>query len=127
MRPVKILAVDDSKLSRCRFIAGPLQSAGYEVVEAINGEEGLAAYAEHQPDVIISDLLMPVMDGFEFIAKLKQLGATEPIIVSSADIQQSSKQKVEDLDTFAFLNKPFKSETLLSVVEEAVDSLAIKA
>ena len=127
MRPVTILTVDDSKLSRSRFIAGPLRSAGYDVVEAVNGEEGLAAYAEYKPEVVISDLLMPVMDGFEFIAKLKELGATEPIIVSSADIQETSKRRVEELDTFAFLNKPFTSETLLAIVEEAVSSLAMEA
>lgn len=127
MSNVKILAVDDSNLSRRRFVAEPLRKAGYEVVEAVNGEEGLAAVAEHQPDVIVSDLLMPVMDGFEFLAALNEQGVTTPIIVASADVQETSRQKIEDLGSFGFLNKPFKSDELLEIVQQAVDSIVNEA
>jgi len=122
-RNVKILAVDDSNLSRRRFVAAPLRQAGYEVLEAANGEEGLEAVAEHQPDIIISDLLMPVMDGFEFISALRVKGITTPVIVASADVQETSRQKVEDFDTFAFINKPYKGEELVNLVQTAVESL----
>ncbi|MEM9585983.1 MAG: response regulator [Planctomycetota bacterium] len=123
--PIKVLTVDDSNLSRRRFIAGPLRQAGYDVYEAADGHEGLAAFAEHQPDIVISDLLMPVMDGFDFVGQLKAQGATQPIIVASADIQETSKQKVEDLDTFGFLNKPFKPEELLALVQRAAESVSV--
>ncbi|MEM8944383.1 MAG: response regulator [Planctomycetota bacterium] len=123
MESKKILAVDDSNLSRRRFVAQPLREAGFEVVEAVDGEDGLNAVEEHDPDIIVSDLLMPVMDGFEFIAALRERGVATPVIVASADIQESTRQKLEELGTFAFMNKPFKSTELVATVEQAIDSL----
>lgn len=123
MSNAKILTVDDSNLSRKRFIAQPLRQAGYEVVEAVNGEEGLKAVEEHQPDVIVSDLLMPIMDGFEFVEALSKRGVTTPIIVVSADIQESSREKIDQFKTFGFLNKPFKPEVLLEAVQQALESV----
>lgn len=124
MSSAKILVVDDSRLSRRRFLAGPLKEAGYEVIEAADGQEGLAAFEEHAPDVVISDLLMPVMDGFEFIAALREKEITQPVIVASADIQESSRKKVDELETFGFLNKPYTSEVLLETVEKAIASIS---
>lgn len=123
MANAKILTVDDSNLARKRFIAQPLRQAGYEVIEAVNGEEGLKAVEEHQPDVIVSDLLMPIMDGFEFLAALSERGVTTPIIVVSADIQESSREKIDQFETFGFLNKPFKAEVLLETVQQALESI----
>lgn len=123
MSNAKILTVDDSNLSRKRFIAQPLREAGYDVVEAVNGEEGLKVFEEHQPDVIVSDLLMPIMDGFEFVAALSERGVTTPVIVVSADIQESSKEKIDQYEPFGFLNKPFKAEVLLDMVQQALESV----
>ena len=123
MSSAKILAVDDSGLSRRCFVAAPLRKAGYEVIEATNGLEGLAAVAEHQPDVIVSDLLMPEMNGFEFIESLRQQGVSTPVIVASADVQETSRQKVDELDAFGFINKPFKAEELIDIVQSAVESI----
>ena len=64
---MKILTVDDSALSRKRFISTPLRESGYEVFEAVNGADGLVKFAEHNPDCVLTDLLMPVMDGFSFV------------------------------------------------------------
>jgi CheY-like chemotaxis protein len=95
----------------------PLRSAGYEVVAANNGENGLLAVTEHQPDCIVLDLLMPVMDGPEFLRQLRASGAEVPVIVVSADIQESSRALVEDLGISGFLNKPVKSKELLACLE----------
>lgn len=118
----KILVVDDSSLSRRRFVAKPLRDAGYEVVEAENGQKGLEAAKEHNPDCIVSDLLMPILDGFGFLAALKESGNTTPVIVASADIQQTSKQKITDLGAAGFLNKPFSKEDLLELVSNVMAS-----
>lgn len=122
----KILVVDDSRLSRRRFLADPLRKAGYEVFEAVDGQEGLAAVEEHKPDIIFSDLLMPVMDGFEFIAKLREQNAPQPIIVLSADVQETTQQKLKELNVFDFLNKPFKAEEMLAAAQRAIESLVVK-
>ena len=112
----KILLIDDSRLSRV-MAREPLRSAGYEVAEANNGENGLLAVTEHQPDCIVLDLLMPVMDGPKFLRQLRASGAEVPVIVVSADIQESSRALVEDLGISGFLNKPVKSKELLACLE----------
>lgn len=119
---VTILTVDDSALARKRFVATPLREAGYEVVEATNGQEGLAAIAQHAPACVISDLLMPVMDGFEFIQAARAQGYRGPVVVVSADIQQTSRDRVHELGISTFLNKPFDKDDLLKVVDEALSS-----
>ena len=123
MTQIKILTVDDSALSRRRFIAKPLRDAGYEVVEAASGVEGLKVASEEQPDIVLSDLLMPEMDGFEFVEKLKATGFAGPVMVLSADIQESSQQRVQELGAFAFINKPIKPEALLAEVRAAEETL----
>ena len=127
MEKIKILVVDDSRLSRRRFLADPLRKAGYEVFEAVDGQDGLSAVEEHTPDIIFSDLLMPVMDGFEFIATLRERNAPQPIIVLSADVQETTQQKLKELDVFNFLNKPFKVDEMLSAVERAIESLTVSS
>ena len=119
MSSVKVLTVDDSNLTRRKFIAGPLRQAGFEVVEATEGKEGLEPATEHEPDVIISDLLMPNMDGFEFITALREQGVATPIIVATADVQETSRARIDELNAFAFLNKPFKPEILIDLVQKA--------
>ncbi|MCR9200013.1 MAG: response regulator [Planctomycetaceae bacterium] len=116
----KILVVDDSALARRAFLAKPLRAAGYQVIEAVNGQEGLAAWAKHKPDLVITDLLMPELDGFGFVHALRDAEADCPIIVASADIQDSSRKRVAALDTFGFLNKPFRYDELLQMVSDAL-------
>lgn len=125
----RILIVDDSALSRKRFLAKPLTAAGFEVVEASNGEEGLSKWLASVEsgaafDCIISDLLMPVMDGFQLLEALNENGCTAPIIVASADIQDSSQQKIREAGAAGFLNKPYKEEQLLEEVSRALESVA---
>lgn len=115
-----ILAVDDSMLTRARFVAAPLREAGYRVEEAANGALGLEAFKRVEPDLVITDLLMPEMDGFEFIEALRGEGHTTPVIVVSADIQKTSRDRVERGGVAGFLNKPFDKEELLATVERAL-------
>ncbi len=113
-----ILVVDDSRLSR-RFSTTPLREAGHQITEAVNGEEGLAAFKEATPDCVVSDLLMPVMDGPTFLAHLRDL-SNVPVIVLSADIQETTRDLVEQLGISRFLNKPFREDELLEAVSVAL-------
>lgn len=119
-----ILVVDDSALSRKRFLAKPLSDAGFEVTEAANGEEGLTAFKEGEFDCIITDLLMPVMDGFEFVEELAQLGCETPILVASADIQSTSRNKILEAGAAGFLNKPYSKDELLEKLAETITAPA---
>ena len=117
-----ILAIDDSSLSRKRFVAKPLRDLGYTVVEAANGREGLDAAKEHSPDCIVSDLLMPEMDGFEFLAAMQASGSQIPVIVASADIQETTREKIFNLGATDFINKPFKPDKLVEKVVAVLEA-----
>ena len=118
----KILVVDDSRLSR-NMAADSLTSAGYLVVEAANGQEGLAMLDEHRPDCVVIDLLMPVMNGLELLRQLRDNGADVPVIVATSDIQDGSRAECEALGIYGFLNKPVKREKLVSGVQEALSQI----
>jgi len=75
----KILVVDDTK-SYLFIISETLRGAGFAVITAENGEEGLVAVAEEKPDLILLDITMPKMDGIEMSRKLKESGTNVPII-----------------------------------------------
>ena len=123
----RILIVDDSALSRKRFLAKPLSGAGFEVVEASNGQEGLETWEasrsddERPFDCIITDLLMPVMDGFQLLEELNERGCEVPVLVASADIQESSRKKIESSGARGFINKPYTSDVLLETVNQVLD------
>ncbi|MEM6798601.1 MAG: response regulator, partial [Planctomycetota bacterium] len=68
----KILVVDDSRLTR-RVIVGALEEAGHEIVQASNGAEGIKAFRAFNPDCVMTDLLMPEMDGFELTQEIRSL------------------------------------------------------
>ena len=121
----RILVVDDSQIAR-RFVTTPLRKAGHEVTEAKNGQEGLTTFREHSFDCIVSDLLMPVMDGPTFLSHVREESAI-PVVVISADVQDSTREFVEQLGGTRFLNKPFKAAELLEAVSVSLDGLeAIK-
>jgi len=119
----RILVVEDSRLSR-RIMIRYLHEAGYETSEAENGEIGLQMFRENRPDCVLTDLLMPVMEGQEMLAHIREFDTETPIIIASADIQQSSQQTCVDLGISGFLNKPVKSEDLLACIEAALTQAA---
>ena len=114
-----ILVIDDSKFSRDRLIK-PLVQNEHQIVEAANGEEGLLAVESHNLDLVVTDLLMPVVDGQEFLRRLRAGGSTLPVIVVSADVQSTSRTHCEELGISGFLNKPFSTDELLECVERVL-------
>ena len=120
MSSPKILVVDDSRFMR-NIVCSTLQSAGFDVVDAEDGEKALAAVAEHQPDSILTDMLMPNMDGLEFLRHLRAGEYAEtPVIVLSADIQESTKSECDRMNVFRFLNKPCEESEIISSVNESL-------
>ncbi|MEM9091212.1 MAG: PAS domain S-box protein [Cyanobacteria bacterium P01_F01_bin.53] len=109
-----ILVVDDIKANRDVF-AHFLAPLGFTVWEAENGQEGLDQCLSHQPDLIIADIAMPVMNGYEMIEKIRAHEAITaiPIIVSSASVSSIDQQKAIDIGGTSFLPKPIAASTLL--------------
>jgi CheY-like chemotaxis protein len=115
----KVLVVDDSMFTRLN-ICKMLEEAGYETLEAANGREGLEVAATGQPDIILSDLLMPELDGIGFLHALREKSINLPVIILSADIQETKRQQCLNLGTAGFISKPPQKREIKDVIERAL-------
>ncbi len=113
----KFVVVDDVELERINM-AGILRKAGHTVIEAMNGEEGIAAVKEHKPDLIVMDIVMPKMDGFAATKKLMMDPETKniPVIVVSSKSQESDKFRAKQLGAKGYLVKPASAASVLPVI-----------
>jgi DNA-binding response OmpR family regulator len=102
----KILIVEDDRFLR-ELIARKLKNEGYEVLEAIDGEEGLKRIKEEKPDLILLDLILPGIDGFEVLAKAKEDPDTTqiPVIILSNLGQREEVEKGLKLGAIDYLIK----------------------
>ena len=117
----RILVVEDSNFSR-QMIAKILKIGGYDVLEANSVSDGLEKLVKEKPDCILLDLLMPEMNGCEFLVALNEKGLTIPTIILSADIQETTRKKCSELGASDFITKPPKEEVLLTAVQQVIDS-----
>jgi len=120
----KILIVDDSRLSRA-IVGNALRDAGHDVLEAADGNEGLALLAVDSFDLVVSDLLMPKCDGVSMLQQVRGSGNQVPVIICSADIQDSSRQMCESLGISEFLGKPIRAEKLLALVNKTLSLVEV--
>jgi CheY-like chemotaxis protein len=121
-RKRKILVVDDRWENRS-VAMHLLQPLGFEVQEAMNGQEGLARAAEYRPDLIIADLVMPVMDGFELIRRLRKDAVLQDvcIIASSASVFEAEQCASIAAGANEFLPKPISADGLLEMIRSLLD------
>ncbi|MBD2212561.1 CHASE2 domain-containing protein [Nostoc linckia FACHB-104] len=115
----KILIVDDQGENRS-VIINLLQSIGFICWEATNGKEGLETAIEIRPDLILTDLKMPIMDGFKMMQNLRNLHHFKnvPIIVSSASVFENDQTKSLAVGGNEFLAKPFEIDDLFKILEK---------
>jgi signal transduction histidine kinase/DNA-binding NarL/FixJ family response regulator len=113
----KILIVDDVDANR-RILADLLSSVGFEIYQAANGQEGVEQARAAQPDLILMDIRMPVMDGFEATRQIRQIPGLEsiPIIAISASATPADKAETFAAGSTAFLSKPIDHELLLQQI-----------
>ena len=116
-----ILITDDAAFAR-RMVRKALQEDEHVVLEAANGLECLEMVSAHSPECIVLDLLMPEMDGFGVLQALRDQGVSIPVIVLSADIQESARQQCMDLGAYAMLKKPPKAPEIRSMIQQALGS-----
>jgi CHASE2 domain-containing sensor protein/CheY-like chemotaxis protein/nitrogen-specific signal transduction histidine kinase len=118
-KKTKILIVDDQWENRS-IIVSLLESIGFLCFEANNGQVGLEKAKEIQPDLILTDLAMPIMDGFEMILILRTLPEFQnvPIIVSSASVFEVDKYKSSQAGGNDFLPKPVQIDDLLKLLQQ---------
>lgn len=117
--PVLLLVEDQQDVRK--YICGKLVNS-YKVLEAKNGMEGLAAAKEHMPDLVISDVMMPVMDGFELCKLLKTDNLTShiPVILLTARAEEADKLSGLETGADAYLIKPFNARELHILVKNLI-------
>ncbi|MEM9216487.1 MAG: ATP-binding protein [Cyanobacteria bacterium P01_F01_bin.150] len=116
--PYTILIVDDKWANRA-VLVNLLQSLGFITMEASDGTDGLEKALHQLPDMIITDLVMPKMDGFEFLRRLKQLPQLKDVvaIASSASVFEADQHQSLSAGASAFLPKPVQTELLFDLLE----------
>jgi len=116
-----ILTVDDSPSVR-RMVAMTLQEAGYSVIEAVDGQDGLQKALTHMVDAIITDQNMPNLDGLGFIRAFRQhpQGKGVPIIVLSTDSDDVLKAQAREAGALGWMIKPFTQDKLLAVIKKVL-------
>lgn len=112
----KILLVDDEK-DIITLVSSRLKTAGYEVVTAVDGFEALAKAKSEKPDLIILDLMLPKMDGYQVCRLLKFDSTTAQIPI----IMFTARAEGEKAGADAYLTKPFEPETLLAKIKELLE------
>ena len=114
-----ILVVEDQMDNR-QILRDLLGNAGYSLVEAENGEEALAAVAKQRPDLILMDLQLPIMDGYEATRRLKSDPATKaiPIIVVTSYALSGDEGKARAAGCDAYVTKPYSPRLLLAKIKE---------
>ncbi len=116
-----VLIVDDSRLNRL-VIAEYFKAKDFIIYEVEDGKQALDFLLEKKPDLILLDLIMPVMDGFEVMEALKIQNNQIPIIVITAYLKDNTLQRCRDLGCRGFLNKPVKMQELFQMISGIFDS-----
>jgi DNA-binding response OmpR family regulator len=115
----KILVVEDDPTSK-KFLELILQKEGYQVTTASNGLEGLRKVSEELPNLLILDVMLPGIDGFEISHRIRNESKTAllPIILMSAKMQASDQDTAMKVKANAFLSKPIDRQVLLEKISE---------
>lgn len=114
---MKLVIADDSKFIQ-NIIKKGLSSnfPDAELRVASDGAEGLELWKAEQPDIMITDLLMPNLNGIELIKEIKKINSEAKMIVVSADIQKAVREEAEALGVIDFINKPLNEEKIKQLV-----------
>lgn len=117
----KVLIVDDQP-QISKILNEVLSRSGYETILAFNGEVGYQKALETKPDLIIMDIMMPILSGFESARKIKNEPDLVhiPIVFLTAKGQDSDREEAEKIGASAFVTKPFSPKQLLQLVQSKI-------
>ncbi len=110
----RILVVDDEP-RYLRLMEANLETEDYQVIKANNGQEAVDLVAEHQPDLVLLDIMMPILDGFEACERIREFSSV-PIIVVTARGEENARVRGLDLGADDYIVKPFSATELLARV-----------
>jgi two-component system, cell cycle response regulator DivK len=115
----RILVIEDTEDNR-QILRDLLSSAGYEIIEAMDGESGVSMAAKEVPDLILMDIQLPVIDGYEATRRLKADPATRhiPVVAVTSYALVGDEAKARDAGCDGYVAKPFSPRHLLETVRE---------
>ncbi|RDE08095.1 response regulator [Pelagibacterium lacus] len=118
---MRVLTVDDSR-TILAMLHHTLTNAGFEVIQAENGQVGLDMLGRQEVDVVITDINMPVMDGIEFIRNVRATGRHQslPILILTTETSQDKRDQGRAAGGTGWIVKPFDPEKLISVINKVV-------
>jgi len=113
-----LLLVEDNELNR-DMLSRRLDKMGYEVLLAVNGQEGVDMTRAHAPDLVLMDINMPVMDGWEAVRQLKADPDTQdtPVIALTAHAMTSDRDKADEIGFNGYATKPIDFPALVHMIE----------
>ena len=115
MRRLRILVVDD-ELAIIKFLRANLEANGFEVIAAMDGAEALESIERELPDLVILDIIMPKLDGFEVCRRIREWSQIPIIMLSAKDVEED-KVKCLDLGADDYITKPFGINELMARVK----------
>jgi len=116
---INILVAEDDASSRL-YAKSLLENTGADVITASNGAEAVKLFSERHIDLILMDLLMPVLSGYDAAAQIIQKNKAIPIIAYTADNSIGNKERCEFIGFTDYLLKPVHKETMLSTIEKYI-------
>jgi DNA-binding NtrC family response regulator len=117
--PTRVLVVDD-RVEMAEMIADDLSSRGYDGMAVTSGQEALRLLRTERIDVLVTDLRMPEMDGLDLLRASVQLDPSRPVIMMTAYSGLDSAMDATGSGAFQYLLKPFRLDTLVRVLEQAL-------
>jgi DNA-binding NtrC family response regulator len=120
----KVLIVDDEPYI-LRVLKLKLEHAGYEIVTAVNGIDGLEKFVREKPAVVISDIKMPLVDGQEMYNMMEHHKNTYPyfVIVMTSSVDSTLQKWARELPNVQFVEKPFSPSNILNIINEYFSKL----
>lgn len=115
----RVLVIDDSSHVR-QFLGDVLSDAGYEVDHAENGEQGLTLFRTASHDCILLDVLMPDLDGFEVLKRIRETADSLPVLIMTGDDPGWARRTCESYGATGFLSKTLRAEKLLEAIEDVI-------
>jgi DNA-binding response OmpR family regulator len=116
-----ILIIEDDRLA-ARILELSLKQDGYQVVTALDGQRGLELAQTQQPDLVLLDVMMPGMDGFEVCSQLRAnpMTANLPIVIITVRSQAADKQTASKFGVSGYITKPFRRAELVATIKAAM-------
>jgi two-component system chemotaxis response regulator CheY len=118
---MRVLTIDDSR-TILAMLHHTLSNAGFEVLQAEDGQRGLSVLDANRVDIVITDINMPVMDGIEFIRRVRAKGTHNslPILILTTETSQDKREQGRAAGGTGWIVKPFDPEKLISVIHRVV-------